>query len=122
MISDAPTLYGMRAVVLRPWAMKRPNPSSMLSGNPEVREVYVVGDGIPRTYPVYPDAPLVMLSETAPGYVVAHPADPCPDGRNGYMASGAYIVQSGCSEDWISVFGHRLPIPLHDHTERGARL
>ncbi|WP_370944060.1 hypothetical protein AB5J62_33805 [Amycolatopsis sp. cg5] len=117
---DKPVVYGMRAVILRSWTNAGPNPSHVICGDPEAREVYVVGDGIPRSYPVYRDTPMVVLGETAPGYVVARPASRCPRDRNGYMASGAYIVQSGCYEDWISVFGHPLPIPLHDRAERRA--
>lgn len=121
MSDERPVLYGIRAVVLRSWVSALPNPSHVISGDPDVRDVYLVGDGIPTVYPVHRDTPIVVLGETTPGYVVARPASRCPADRNGYMASGAYIVQSGCSKEWESVFGHLLPIPLHDRAERRGR-
>lgn len=83
--------------------------------------MFVVGDGIPRRHPVSSDATLVLISETSPGYVVALPANSCPSDRNGYMASGAYIGASGCFDAWLDVFGHSLPIPLHDYAEQKRR-
>ncbi|GAA1962187.1 hypothetical protein [Amycolatopsis minnesotensis] len=113
-----PVLYGMRARVLRPWPVVQRDTSRMLSGNPEVREVFVVGDGVPRSHPVRPEMPLVLLHEVVEGHVVARPADRCPAGRHGFMASGAYVVHSSCYDEWTAFFGHSLPIPLHDYTER----
>ncbi|QWF78751.1 hypothetical protein [Amycolatopsis sp. CA-230715] len=112
-----PVLYGMRARVLRPWPVVRRDASRLISGNPEVWEVFVVGDGVPRSRPVRPNMPLVLLYVVA-GDIVTRPADRCPPDRNGYMASGAYVVHSSCYEDWIGFFGHSLPIPLHDYMDR----
>ncbi|WP_158884107.1 hypothetical protein [Amycolatopsis anabasis] len=116
MSSNEP-VRGLRAAILRSWHNKRPNPNNPISGNLDYQEVFVVGLPV-QGRPVQEGLPLVVLSETAPGCVVARPAEPCPSDRRGYQASGAYIVHSDCSKDWESVFGHRLPIPLHDHTER----
>ncbi len=115
---DRPVLYGLRATILRPHTFSRPDRSRVISGDPTVGEVFIVGDGVPKAQPVREGFPLVLLEETRAGYPAARPAGPCPPGRYGYMASGAYIVHSSCYEEWIDLFGHSLPIPLHDYTER----
>lgn len=109
---------GLRANILR---SSHNTGNSRFSSNPSIDTVYLVGPGLPEVYPVPQDAAVVVLGETAPGYVVAWPIKPCPEDRNGYMASGNYLVQSGCFEDWWDFFGHPLPIPLHDHMERPHR-
>ncbi|MFD6073812.1 hypothetical protein [Amycolatopsis lurida] len=113
-----PVLYGLRAKILRPSFLQRQDPSRVISGNPEISEVFIVGDNVPKAMPVREGLPLVLLKLTLPWYPAARPADPCPPGRHGYMAGGAYIVHSSCSEEWGDLFGHSLPIPLHDYTER----
>lgn len=114
---EAPVpLRGMRATILRPWTTQRSNPDNIIAGDYANDEVCLVGSGIPQLYRAG-DRPRVVLGTTMRGYVVATPANPPPPGRYGFMASGAYIVQSGCFEEWYEVFGHYLPIPLHDHTE-----
>ncbi|WAL67121.1 hypothetical protein ORV05_04855 [Amycolatopsis cynarae] len=81
------------------------------SDGPDIHVVYIVGEGIPPLHPVPEGAPVVVLRETTPGYVVAR-----PEQGGGYAASGAYLRQDSCYEDWEKVFGHHLPIPLHDHS------
>lgn len=107
---------GLRARILR--QSHRPNADSVISGNPDIVEVLLVGPEIPEIHRAGENRPLVILDSTAPGYTVARPAQPRPAGRNGYMASGAYIVHSSCWHEWQDVFGHALPIPLHDYTEK----
>ncbi|OXM69673.1 hypothetical protein [Amycolatopsis vastitatis] len=118
MTSEKPALYGMRAQILRSSHNLRPNPNNMISGDLNVQVVYVVGDGVPGLHPVLSDAPLVAVREIAGRFTVAYPADKCPPDRYGFMASGAYIVHRGSFDEWLSYFGHELPIPLHDKTER----
>lgn len=51
----------------------------------------------------------------------AEPAQAVGEGRIGWMASGAYLIGSGCAREWRQVFGHDLPIPLHDRSETAAQ-
>ena len=107
---------GLRARILR--ASFQPNADNVISGNPEISEVLLIGHEIPKVHTAGHNRPLVGLYSTTPGYLAARPNEPRPAGRNGYMASGAYIVHSSCWNEWQDVLGHALPIPLHDHTEK----
>ncbi len=118
MTADKPVLYGMRAQILRSSINLRPNSANVISGDPAVEDAYIVGDEVPRSHPVPPDAPLVVLAEIAGAFRVARPASKCRPGWYGYMASGAYIVHKGSFDEWLAYFGHELPIPLHDKMER----
>lgn len=84
----------------------------------QFEDVIVVGPEVPQLHPVRGDAPAVVIGESAPGYRVLRPAEPVPDGHLGYMAGGTYVVHSGCYDEWMRVFGHDLPMPLHDYVER----
>lgn len=105
---------GLRARILRPWHGQRRNASNVISGEPAAQEVLLTGPDIPQIYKAN-GRTVVVLDTSLPGYPRARPATP-----GQYQASGAYIVQVGCFEEWYDVFEHVLPIPLHDHTEKSG--
>lgn len=100
-------------------------PASILTGpftnsrgglSARVKHVTVVGDDLPdycRLARPSEHAPAVILAETSPGYPVLRPTD--PEGLQ-WMASGAYVHTS--DSRWKDFAGTRLPLPLHDRTER----
>ncbi|WP_410662061.1 hypothetical protein [Amycolatopsis sp. lyj-84] len=113
---DRPVLYGLRATVLRPLTFPRPDHSRVISSDPTVGEVFIVGDDVPKAQPVREGFPLVLLKETRAGDLAVRPANDPPSGHTAYAASGAYVVHFACGREWFELFGHVLPVSLHDLT------
>jgi hypothetical protein len=70
--------------------------------------------------PVRPNAPAVIVAGIGYGPTLRPLADPDGKTNTPYMASGAWVTMARGSlyEDaWISLFGARGPVPLHDRTE-----
>lgn len=117
-----PPLRGIRATLLRRKRHATPDPSRVISGDPLIERVLLVGPQVPQVRDVEEGVPVVVLAQTTPGYMVARPAPVSLSDYRGYQAGGAYIVHDGCWDEWIEVFGHALPIPLHDYSERKRKL
>ncbi len=107
--------HGIRALILTGW---NHSPNGGISSKVDV--VTIVGGHVPEQSPATADAPAVMFDETTPGYLVLRPSDEPGPGRTQYMASGAYVAPTDF-ETWKRVFGHHLPVPLHDRTETWAQ-
>lgn len=84
--------------------------------------VTVVGPDVPHVDEVRPSAPAVFITDpVVPAYRALRPVREPHQGGTEYMSSGAWVAPSegcpGAREAWRQVFGHYLPIPLHDRTE-----
>jgi len=70
--------------------------------------------------PVRPDAPAVIVAGIGYGPTLRPLAEPDSRTHTPYMPGGAWVVMGGGSlyEDaWISLFGTRGPVQLHDRSE-----
>jgi hypothetical protein len=90
-------------------------------------EVTIVGpevEGVEHLRRVRDDAPAVRIDPRGRGYTALIPAESPPAGRTSYMTSGAYVEMGGGSlyeVAWVRLFGHRMPVGLHDYTETWAQ-
>lgn len=110
---NASYTHGLRATILTDLYH---SPNGGLSATH--KEVTIVGPGVPAMHAVRATAPAVVLTNTTATYTAVKPAAPVPADHVGYMASGAYVTDSGCYAEWQKVFGTHLPIPLHDRIEK----
>lgn len=78
-------------------------------------QVLVVGDNVSQITQEHEGVPVVYLTETTPGYIVAQPAEGHDPTKIGWMAGGSFIHTD--DSRWFDVTGTRLPIPLHDRQE-----